>query len=125
MKWRVIPPQAIPTVLKFHGACALAGAVFAVLVFLFGNPRSRESLAVVAATLWIAIGILWVGYLYAQRLLATGAKRGVVNLVLVIIVSMPAFFLFLMPRWGPIALVVTFTVFVLSVRERESGADAP
>ena len=111
----------MPAVLKFYGACVVSAAVFSALVMIFGAPRSRESLAVVAATVFLAVAVLWIGYIYAQTLAATGAKRWVVNLVLIALVASPAAFISIMPLWGPVALAVAIFLLLLMVREKDGG----
>jgi hypothetical protein len=111
----------MPLLLRAYGAMAAAATVFAVLVLVFGAPRSREQLALTAATFFLAIGALFVGYFYAQALAAAGARRWVANLVLVLVALSPAVFLFLMPRGGPIALAITTVSLLLVAHEPKSA----
>jgi len=112
MRWRVIPKAAMPLLLRGYGAAAAGAVVLASLVWVFGAPRSREQLAVTAATICLAVGGLFVGAVYAQALAAAGGKRWLGNLVLALLVASPALFVLLMPRGGPFALAIGTIVFL-------------
>jgi hypothetical protein len=116
--------QAKPLFLRLYGAAAGAALLFAVLIFFFGAPHSRESLAVTSSTIWIGLAVLMTGYFYSQALTAAGAKPWVARLVLAPFVLSPAGFVLLMPRWGPAALALTCLVFYLIAQEGKPGEHA-
>jgi hypothetical protein len=109
---------------RFYGRTVVASVVFGALIFAFAAPRLRETLVVLVAMLFISIGALFTGYLYAQRLEVSGAKPWAKVLVLVSFVLLPAALLYALPRLGPFVLLLSLLSFVFLARESENSADA-
>ncbi|WP_431095744.1 hypothetical protein [Polaromonas aquatica] len=103
----------------FCGATVAAAFGFAALIFIFGAPHARESLAVTAATIIVALGVLFTGHLYWRWLNAAGAKPWVAAFVLAVFVLSPTVFVVVMPRWGPVALALSLLTVIWMARERE------